>query len=615
MSSDERLQLFARGELAGAELEAFEQALDESPTLRRALAQVVERPAGAQRFELEVTARSEGLTLRRVLGRGGMATVMLATQHGLEREVAVKMSRRGDGQGARDQLLREARLTGALEHPAIVPVHSLSTNEEGELQVVLKRVDGEAWLTLMRDREAVQRRFGTELLEWNLRVLAAVCSATAFANERGVLHRDIKPANVMVGRFGEVLLMDWGIGGLLEEDPSGRLPHVVPGDGAGTPAYQAPEMLPGADTPLSARTDVYLLGATLYEVLFGRPPFLGGTHRSQKDVPSFEGEVENPELVEVARRALSPDPSARHADATEFLRAIAACQRTQHASRLVRRAQQLLSRARDQRAAKSETATRTANEASFALLTALELSADHEAGRTVARELTTFQVGCALEDGQPAVAAQALDASPTQLPELRERVERASAEQRLLQRYAEAHDPGVGRDQRIRLLSAILLTTLGFYALRFGFPALFSGRWSLAIASLLFLAAIGGLAFAFREALRSSALSRQLVALAVVVTIGQVLVRGAGAWLELSRGQVITFELPLIAVALGVAAFIHHWSMGVAAFVLATGQLLALWLPERAERFFTGSVAVALALLVVIWRSGGWRSMTVRSVS
>ncbi|MBM4782375.1 MAG: serine/threonine protein kinase [Archangiaceae bacterium] len=615
MSSDERLRLFARGELAGAELEAFEQALDESPTLRRELAEFVARPARGPLFEPEVTVRSDGLSLRRVLGRGGMATVMLATQHSLEREVAVKMSRRRDGQGAHDQLLREARLTGALEHPAIVPVHYLATSEEGELQVVLKRVEGEPWSALLRDRDAVQQRFGAELLEWNLRVLATVCSATAFAHERGVLHRDIKPANVMIGRFGEVLLMDWGIGGLLEEDPSGRLPHVVAGDGAGTPPYQAPETLPGARTPLSQRTDVYLLGAVLYELLFGRAPFAGVTHRSETDVPSFEGEVESPELVEVARRALSADPNARHASATEFLRAIEGCQRTQHASRLVRRAQQLLSRAREQRAAKSDAATRTANEASFALLTALELAADHEGARSIARALTTFQVECALEDGHPGVAAQVLDASPTPMPALRQQVEHAVEAQRQLQHYARAHDPGVGRDHRIRLLSAILVTSVGFYALRFAFPALASGRWALTIASLLFLVAIGGLAFAFRAALRASALSRQMVALALVVTLGQVAVRAAGAWLELSRAQVIAFELPLIAVALGTAALIHHWSMGVAALVLVTGQVLALWQPAFAERFFTGAVVVGLTLLVVIWRSGGWRSMTVRSPS
>lgn len=615
MESDERLRLFARGELAGAELEAFEQALDESPTLRRALADVVARPARAPLFEAEVTDRSEGLSLRRVLGRGGMATVMLATQHGLEREVAVKMSRRRDDQGAYDQLLREARLTGALEHPAIVPVHSLATSEEGELQVVLKRVEGEPWSALLHDREAVQRRFGAELLEWNLRVLATVCSATAFANERGVLHRDIKPANVMIGRFGEVLLMDWGIGGLLEEDPSGRLPHVVAGDGAGTPAYQAPETLPGAGAPLSARTDVYLLGAVLYELLFGRPPFIGVAHRSEKDVPSFEGDVDSPEFVEVARRALSPNPNERHATATEFLRAIEACQRTQNASRLVRRAQQLLVRAREQRASRSEAAMRTANEASFALLTALELATDHEGARDVARALTTFQVECALEDGHPAVAAQALEASPTPMPELREKVEQASAAQRELQRYAQAHDPGVGRDNRIRLLSAILITTVSFYALRFSFPALSSGRFALTIASLLFLVAIGALAFVFRAALRGSALSRQLVSMTVVITLGQVLIRAAGGWLELSRAQVIAFELPLIAVGLGTAALIHHWSMGVAAFTLVIGQLLALWLPALAERFYTGSVVVGLTLLVLIWRSGGWRSMASRSTS
>lgn len=613
MSSDERLRLFARGELAGAELEAFEEALDASPDLRRALAELVARPARKPLFEPEMTVRSEGLSLRRVLGRGGMATVLLATQHGLEREVAVKMSRRHGDQGARDQLLREARLTGALEHPAIVPVHFLTTSDEGELQVVLKRVEGEPWSTLLGDRQAVLRRFGAELLEWNLRVLATVCGATAFAHERGVLHRDIKPANVMIGRFGEVLLMDWGIGGLLDEDPTGRLPHVVSGDGAGTPSYQAPETLPGARMPLSPRTDVYLLGAVLYELLFGRAPFTGMPSRSVDALPSFDGETESPELVEVARRALSPDPAARQASATEFLRAIEACQRTQHASRLVRRSQQLLVHARRQREERTDAAARTANEASFALSTALEFSAENPAALSVARELTTFQVECALEDGHPAVAALALDASPQPLPELRARVERASSEQRALQRYARAHDPSVGRDHRLRLLSAILVTTLGFYALRFAFPVLSSSRWSLAIASLLFLAAIGGLAVAFRAALRGSALSRQMVALAVVITVGQVLIRFAGASLELPRWQVIAFELPLIAIGFGTAALIHHWSMGVAAFVLVVGQVLALWLPAWAERFFTGSVVLALTLLVVIWRSGGWRSMAVRS--
>src|SRR5689334_21645835 len=125
----------------------------------------------------------------------------------------------------------------------------------------------------MRDGNAARERYGADdLLEYNLSILVQLCSAVSLAHERGVLHRDLKPENVMIGRFGEVYLVDWGIAVSLTADLQGRLPLAAEqNEIAGTPCYMAPEML-GALGKLSERTDVYLLGAILHENLSGEPP-------------------------------------------------------------------------------------------------------------------------------------------------------------------------------------------------------------------------------------------------------------------------------------------------------------------------------------------------------
>lgn len=609
MSTDERLRQFAEGKLSGAELEAFERELDASPPLRAALAALVTRPVRAPLFEHEPTVRTEGLSVRRVLGRGGMATVLLATQHGLEREVAVKISRQQGDAEARQQLLREARLTGALEHPAIVPVHAITHSDEGELQIVLKRVEGEPWSVLKADRATILARFGADLLEWNLRVLETICGAVAFAHERGVVHRDIKPANVMIGRFGEVLLMDWGLGGLLTEDPTGHLPHVTAGDGAGTPTYQAPETLAGAPGPLSARTDVYLLGGVLYELLYGRPPFATASRRTLTGEPDFP-QSEHPELAALSRKALSADPSKRHASALEFLRDLEAFHRNQHVSRVVRRAQQLLDRSRAQRREQKDAASRSSAEAASVLRAALDLAPDHPPALEIARELVTFQVECALEDGHPALAAQALEASPRPMPELDERVKRAVAEHRALHDFARSLDPKVGRTHRLRFLVALVLVTAGFYTVRLNFPALYQGKWALALSSVAFIVTIGVMSFAFRGLLAGSKLNRQLMALAALVNLGQLLLRVSAAALEIPRAQAIAFELPLIAIALATAAIIHHWTFAIGSLLLVAGQVLTLFFPANAERFFTGAMLGTLVALGIAWRSGAWASVS-----
>ncbi len=206
------------------------------------------------------------------LGRGGMGVVYLARDRVLEREVA-KKTLRADDAVRRARFLREARILARLEHPAIVAVYDFGSDAAGAPFLTMRRVRGETFRTLL-DAGCE----GHEALE----ILTRVCEAVAFAHSRGIIHRDLKPANVMVGRFGQVQVMDWGLAKRVgdSDETSGSGGAADPGltaDGTllGTPAYMAPEQLDGLHASLGPACDVYALGAVLYRVLFGRPPYPG----------------------------------------------------------------------------------------------------------------------------------------------------------------------------------------------------------------------------------------------------------------------------------------------------------------------------------------------------
>jgi eukaryotic-like serine/threonine-protein kinase len=224
----------------------------------------VARPTtgGARALEVleELAGDTEQLRIGSVIGEGGMGIVHAAEQVALGRTVAVKSLKPGrrDPVASLD-LLREAWVTGSLEHPNIVPVHYLKVMRDGPPSIVLKRIEGVEWSRLLHDAGEVERRFGAkDLLAWNVGILLQVLNALRFAHRHGILHRDLKPSNVMIGDYGEVYLLDWGIAVSLRDDGSGRLPlasHAA--QLAGTPCYMAPEMLGReGDLPLSERTDV-----------------------------------------------------------------------------------------------------------------------------------------------------------------------------------------------------------------------------------------------------------------------------------------------------------------------------------------------------------------------
>jgi len=267
----------------------------------------------------------------RVLGeiaRGGMGRVLAASDLTLHREVALKLLLPGANP---DRFVREAKITARLPHPGIPPVYALGTLADGSPFLAMKLVAGQ---TLAAGLATTDR---SRLLQ----AVTQVCHAVGFAHSQGVTHRDLKPANVMVGAFGEVQVMDWGLAFERDEGrrprdegcpepsalpPSSLGPHhstlTQAGAVMGTPAYMAPEQARGE--PTDARADVFALGGILCAVLTGEPPFCGRTtgevvmRAAAGDLTAAFGRLAgcgaDPELVALCRRCLAPDRADRPAD-------------------------------------------------------------------------------------------------------------------------------------------------------------------------------------------------------------------------------------------------------------------------------------------------------------
>jgi protein kinase-like protein len=268
---------------------------------------------------------ADDLVIGHEIGRGGMGVIHSATQTALARRVAAKRLR-PEAAAQRGPFLSEAHVFGRLEHPNVVPVYGLRAGPDGEPVCVMKLVDGKSWSELLHDSEP-----GLELAE-HLRILLAVCNGIAFAHDRRILHRDIKPANVMVGDFGQVYVMDWGLAVAMDEAAceGTAIVHRAQADTpAGTPGYMAPELARGDGLAQDQRTDVYLLGACLHEVLVRRRRHEGDSTRSVleaaiRSAPFSYGDEVPAELAAICNRATAADPAERHPAVTVLRAAIEA---------------------------------------------------------------------------------------------------------------------------------------------------------------------------------------------------------------------------------------------------------------------------------------------------
>jgi len=225
------------------------------------------------------------------IGRGGMGAVYLAQDELLGREVAIKVSNAIGSEGIERTLQREARILARLEHPGIIPIHDVGRLADGRLFYVMKRVRGVTLREHLGDVPSQGER---------LRTFERICDAIRFAHAHGVVHRDLTPDNIMVGEFGEVLVLDWGLALI----PDGRRDEAA--RVAGTRGFMAPEQASGGGAHVTPRADVFGLGAILYVLLAEAPP-------PEDRAMLFAGvtSVARP-LRAICEKALAPDPESRY---------------------------------------------------------------------------------------------------------------------------------------------------------------------------------------------------------------------------------------------------------------------------------------------------------------
>jgi eukaryotic-like serine/threonine-protein kinase len=294
----------------------------ESPTIQVAITgeegdNAVERPAPSDSLV------AKRYRLGRRIGKGGMGEVMAARDEQVGRDVAIKRMRAAHpSDRAIARFLREASVQGRLEHPAIVPVHEIGRDDDNLPFFVMKKVAGTALASLVAYRdEATQQRM--------LRAFVDVCLAMEFAHVRGIVHRDLKPDNIMLGDFGEVYILDWGVAKVVGEPEdfydvdSGSGEHATKaGTAIGTPGYMSPEQVRGSE--IDGRADIYTLGCLLYEILAGEPLHPRGFHGLESAVkgldarPSLRGHGVPPELDALCVAATQKERDERIATAREL---------------------------------------------------------------------------------------------------------------------------------------------------------------------------------------------------------------------------------------------------------------------------------------------------------
>ena len=509
------------------------------------------------------------LEMGRVLGVGGMGEVRLAEQVAMRRPVAVKVQHAAvESPTATLQLLREARVTGFLEHPNIVPVHALGRDAKGRPHIVMKRIEGEEWSGAIVARPAAN---GDENLAVHINTLLQVIRAVSFAHSRGVLHLDIKPDNVMIGSVGEVYLVDWGVAVRLSADVghpevplAAHVEHIV-----GTPQYMAPELVAAEGEHLSVRTDVYLLGACLHEILTGEPPHDGTSLRAVftrafLSSPHAYDDSWPRELTHIAHRAMNVDPLQRYAGAAELAEALEAFLNHRHGRQLaedarerLRHLESMLDAVHAERAKEGPSAEvraaiyDTFSACRFGYDLALRAWPDNSRARRGLQRCLGRMIGFELRHGSAKAAASYLAELPEEEPQLAQNVQRAqkheTAKGQAFERLRRDADVTVG-DRLRGIVSLITGVTWGVLHLYLGSlhrdPDFTLPHSYMVATGLTFLVFASAVTFAGRRVFLDTAANTRLAVSYITVFVGYTAI-----WLVAARvGIALPWALSLFLV-------------------------------------------------------------------
>lgn len=565
------------------------------------------------------SASDADLEVRGVIGEGGMGRVHAARQRSLERDVAVKtLKSTAPSDHGMTSLLREAVITGSLEHPGIVPVHALGLDHRGMPVLVMKRIDGVQWRSLIDEPEhpGWQSRPGDRLLV-HLEILLQVAQAVQFAHSRGVIHCDIKPENVMLGEFGEVCLVDWGVAmraedSALKEERAGLV---------GTPAYMAPELVSGGQ--VGVHTDVYLLGATLHHALTGRYRHDGNTLeealRSAFDSEPITYDVEVPaELAELCNVATSKDPGKRPASALDFRSALTEYLQHRSSVALAEAASErstvlgrLLIEAGAERPSDLRRAYQLVAEARYGFAQALEEWPENanarEGLRTCVMQAVELELRQSHVESAEALLAE-LGEAPRELSErvrqLRREQARARAEERHFRDLAHDLDTGVSSRERARVLAAVggAMFAVSLFAVSQPNPNRLRAS-TLLVFALIVLGGVLLAVFSGRRFLFKNAFNRRLVGLMLLTALALVGSR-AIAW-RIGLPAPLVFVQDLVALTgISAAATIllsrFMWPLTVLLGAATAGCVL---LPSWSMTFFSLSALVSMPVIgLALWQ-------------
>ena len=566
------------------------------------------------------------LDIKGTIGEGGMGRVELAEQIPLGRDVAVKKVRDdADSEMARMVVLREGWTTGQLEHPNIVPVHTLGRDDDGTPLIVMKKIAGTSWLDIIDDPSRAPDAFESDdPVDLHVEILLQILNAVAYAHSRGIIHRDLKPDNVMLGEFGEVYLLDWGIAVSLKPDPSGRLHSIEDVDQpAGTPAYMAPEMVEGDGTELGIHSDIFLLGATLYEALSGTPPYDGET-LYQMMIRAYRCEYEPldesvpPELRAICRRAMAADPKQRFDDARQMRNALVDFRRQRQSRRLAAtgdarliEVQRLLKQEQQGDEIDERLLYRTFGECRFAYEQALEINADNRRATESLQKALEMMAERALENDAYKAASLLISDLPEPSPGLQQRLDRL--EEKLsdrrrdyeeLQQIRRNIDVDIGRGGRVIFMiilggawllmtsAAIPLLVLGIFEMNY--PRLLGHIVMLTVGTAV-------ITYVWRDYFVANEIDRRMLTGLITLFSGGVIHRGMSWAMEIPFREMIATEMLVYAVgAAAIAVSLDRRIIG-AAIPFGLGGFIAAFWPELAFWLLAAANLVTVVTMTWLW--------------